>query len=80
MYAVKLVDESRLLAQGVCEGLTYEEIKHNFPHELTARDLDKFRYAFPMGEVQYCSYFVHRFDALFTRVHCSPTHFTLQST
>lgn len=38
-------------AQGLCEGLTYEEIKSNYPHELSARDIDKFRYAFPMGEV-----------------------------
>lgn len=35
---------------GVCEGMTYEEIKKNMPAEYDARKLDKLRYRYPRGE------------------------------
>jgi broad specificity phosphatase PhoE/predicted kinase len=35
---------------GVCEGLTYEEIKSRMPDEFAARARDKFRYRYPRGE------------------------------
>ena len=35
---------------GVCDGLTYEEVRDKFPKEYAARDLDKFMYRYPMGE------------------------------
>lgn len=35
---------------GVCEGMTYEEIKKNMPEEYEARKLDKLRYRYPRGE------------------------------
>eukprot|EP00250_Pteridium_aquilinum_P003120 c13451_g1_i1 orf=429-2735(-) len=35
---------------GVCEGMTYEEIKVNMPEEYKARKLDKLRYRYPRGE------------------------------
>ncbi|KAH7420645.1 hypothetical protein KP509_13G015600 [Ceratopteris richardii] len=35
---------------GVCEGMTYEEIKINMPEEYKARKLDKLRYRYPRGE------------------------------
>lgn len=54
------------MAQGLCEGLTYEEIKSNYPHELSARDIDKFRYAFPMGEVRSLA---HSHSLLLTHTH-----------
>jgi broad specificity phosphatase PhoE len=35
---------------GVCDGLTYEEIKQRMPDEFAARADDKFRYRYPRGE------------------------------
>ncbi len=35
---------------GVCDGLTYEEIKEKMPEEFAARAADKFRYRYPRGE------------------------------
>ncbi|KAL2620363.1 hypothetical protein R1flu_000568 [Riccia fluitans] len=35
---------------GVCDGMTYEEIKIEMPEEYTARKLDKLRYRYPRGE------------------------------
>jgi broad specificity phosphatase PhoE len=36
--------------QGVCEGLTYEEMAEKFPQEFAWRDQDKLRYRYPWGE------------------------------
>lgn len=36
--------------QGICEGLTYEEIQERFPQEFAWRDQDKFKYRYPHGE------------------------------
>ncbi|KAH9661975.1 6-phosphofructo-2-kinase/fructose-2,6-bisphosphatase [Citrus sinensis] len=35
---------------GVCDGMTYEEIKKNMPEEYEARKKDKLRYRYPRGE------------------------------
>jgi broad specificity phosphatase PhoE len=35
---------------GICDGLTYEEIKEQMPEEFYARARDKFRYRYPRGE------------------------------
>lgn len=35
----------REIEVGVCDGLTYEQVKIQFPEEYRARDLDKLRYA-----------------------------------
>jgi len=35
---------------GDCDGLTYEEIKEQFPEEFACRDEDKFMYRYPNGE------------------------------
>ncbi|KAH8519942.1 hypothetical protein Peur_001719 [Populus x canadensis] len=35
---------------GVCDGMTYEEIKKNMPEEYGARKKDKLRYRYPRGE------------------------------
>jgi len=35
---------------GICDDMTYEEIKENFPEEFEARDVDKFGYRYPRGE------------------------------
>lgn len=35
---------------GVCDGMTYEEIKKNMPDEYEARKKDKLRYRYPRGE------------------------------
>ena len=35
---------------GVCDGLTYEEIRARMPEEFSARARDKFRYRYPRGE------------------------------
>lgn len=36
--------------QGICEGLTYEEIHERFPQEFAWRDQDKLKYRYPHGE------------------------------
>ncbi len=35
---------------GICDGMTYEEIKRDLPEEFSARRGDKFRYRYPRGE------------------------------
>lgn len=35
---------------GVCDGMTYEEIRDGMPQEFEARSRDKLRYRYPMGE------------------------------
>nr|WP_320009462.1 6-phosphofructo-2-kinase/fructose-2,6-bisphosphatase [uncultured Desulfobulbus sp.] len=35
---------------GVCEGMTYEEIRRNMPHVARARGPNKYRYIYPDGE------------------------------
>ncbi|XP_061347168.1 6-phosphofructo-2-kinase/fructose-2,6-bisphosphatase-like [Gastrolobium bilobum] len=35
---------------GVCDGMTYEEIKNNMPEEYESRKKDKLRYRYPRGE------------------------------
>ena len=40
----------RELEAGVCDGLTYEQIKVKFPSEYRAREQDKLRYRYPRGE------------------------------
>ncbi|XP_031271771.1 6-phosphofructo-2-kinase/fructose-2,6-bisphosphatase isoform X3 [Pistacia vera] len=35
---------------GVCDGMTYEEIRKNMPEEYDARKKDKLRYRYPRGE------------------------------
>ncbi|KAJ9565358.1 hypothetical protein OSB04_001324, partial [Centaurea solstitialis] len=35
---------------GVCDGMTYEEIKKNMPEEYASRKKDKLRYRYPRGE------------------------------
>lgn len=39
------------LSQGVCEEMTYDEVKEKFPEEFALRDEDKFYYRYPAGEV-----------------------------
>lgn len=38
------------LDAGVCEEMTYEEVKVRYPEEFTLRDQDKFYYRYPTGE------------------------------
>ena len=35
---------------GICEEMTYEEIKDKYPEEFEARNVDKFHYRYPKGE------------------------------
>jgi broad specificity phosphatase PhoE/predicted kinase len=35
---------------GICDGMTYEQIRQEMPNEFTARSRDKFRYRYPRGE------------------------------
>lgn len=55
-----------LFWQGVCEEMTYEDIREQHPEEFALRDQDKYYYRYPSGEVgvqghlQRCgSYFKH---------------------
>ena len=40
-----------LVLQGVCEGLTYDEIRERYPEEFTLRDQDKYHFRYSGGEV-----------------------------
>lgn len=44
------VHDTYSLLQGICEGLTYEEIQERFPSEFAWRDQDKLKYRYPHGE------------------------------
>lgn len=37
---------------GVCEEMTYEEIKDTYPEEYALREQDKYYYRYPTGEVR----------------------------
>ena len=43
---------SLFFVQGVCEGMTYEEIAATYPSEFAERDADKYHYRYPSGEVR----------------------------
>ncbi|KAJ8261759.1 hypothetical protein GJAV_G00158080 [Gymnothorax javanicus] len=38
------------LDAGICEGMTYDEVKEKFPEEFALRDQDKYYYRYPAGE------------------------------
>eukprot|EP00250_Pteridium_aquilinum_P003941 c14203_g1_i1 orf=119-2296(+) len=38
------------ISAGICDGMTYEEIKYKMAEEYKARSLDKLRYRYPRGE------------------------------
>lgn len=38
--------------QGVCEEMTYKMIEEKYPEEYAMRDLDKYHYRYPGGEVK----------------------------
>ncbi|CAM9901538.1 unnamed protein product [Scytosiphon promiscuus] len=40
----------REIEVGVCDGMTYAQVKSNFPQEYAAREQDKLRYRYPRGE------------------------------
>ncbi|CAM9424380.1 unnamed protein product [Pylaiella littoralis] len=40
----------REIEVGVCDGMTYAQVKANFPEEYASRELDKLRYRYPRGE------------------------------
>ncbi|CAN0486104.1 unnamed protein product, partial [Ectocarpus sp. 8 AP-2014] len=40
----------REIEVGVCDGLTYAQVKASFPEEYRAREQDKLRYRYPRGE------------------------------
>lgn len=35
---------------GVCEGMTYHQVQHTYPHEFAARQRDKLRFRYKCGE------------------------------
>ena len=35
---------------GVCDGMTYKEVKEKYPEEFEARDKNKYSYRYPRGE------------------------------
>lgn len=43
------------LLQGVCEEMTYAEIKERYPDEFALRDEEKYLYRYPGGEVRFPS-------------------------
>ncbi len=47
IHALRALDE---IDAGICDGLTYDEIKVQMPHEFAARAANKFRYRYPRGE------------------------------
>lgn len=57
-----------ICAQGVCEGLSYEEMQEKYPQEFAWRDQDKLRYRYPWGE----SYIdiMNRLEPILTELEC----------
>ncbi|HVW27178.1 MAG TPA: 6-phosphofructo-2-kinase/fructose-2,6-bisphosphatase [Polyangiaceae bacterium] len=49
-FSWRILDE---IDAGVCDGMTYLEIKAGMPDEFAARAADKFRYRYPRGESYY---------------------------
>ncbi len=49
-FSWRILDE---IDAGVCDGMTYLEIKAGMPDEFSARAADKFRYRYPRGESYY---------------------------
>jgi len=45
--SVKVLDE---IDAGICDGMTYAEIRQHYPAEYAARQQDKLRYRYPRGE------------------------------
>jgi len=43
--------------QGICEGMTYQQIQQTYPEEFAMRDDDKYYYRYPGGEVIIFSYY-----------------------
>lgn len=39
-----------MYVQGICEGMTYEDIQVKYPEEFAQRDADKYHYRYPNGE------------------------------
>ena len=54
--------------QGVCEGMTYEEIATAYPAEFAERDADKYHYRYPGGEVSSTVYYKSGPDTAFSLV------------
>jgi broad specificity phosphatase PhoE len=61
----------REIESGVCDGLTYDQIKVRYPKEFHARQQDKLTYRYPRGE----SYFdvITRLEPLIFEVSLPPT-------
>jgi broad specificity phosphatase PhoE len=49
-FSWRILDE---IDAGICDGMTYLEIKSGMPDEFAARARDKFRYRYPRGESYY---------------------------
>ena len=49
-HAIQTLRALNEIDAGVCDGLTYDEIKARMPDEFAARARDKFRYRYPRGE------------------------------
>lgn len=46
-----VVQTGGVASQGLCEEMTYDEVKEKFPEEFALRDEDKYYYRYPAGEV-----------------------------
>ncbi len=42
--------ELREIEVGICDGLTYDQVKEQYPEEYAAREVDKLNYRYPRGE------------------------------
>jgi len=49
LFSVKFLEY--VLLKGICEGLTYDEIKERYPEQFQHRDQEKYHYRYPSGEV-----------------------------
>lgn len=50
-FNVKVSRDAGACFQGICEGMTYEEIQEQYPQDFADRDQDKYHYRYPSGEV-----------------------------
>lgn len=54
--SLTLQNQQSCLFQGVCDGMTYEEIQEKYPDDFARRDQDKYHYRYKRGEVNAVSF------------------------
>ncbi|OLL26780.1 putative 6-phosphofructo-2-kinase [Neolecta irregularis DAH-3] len=77
VYDVKMMRMLDEINAGICEGMTYEEIKQSYPEEFEARKQDKLNYRYPgPGGESYLDV-IHRLNSVIVEVERMTDHVLL---